>query len=319
MEWGGEWTIRARISRMKRTARLRRLAALLQIPLLLVGCVSVRTAQAPGDGELGGVSVHVFPDDDARRDGVPGPRFVVGELERRADGSWHPVFKAMGPTWTVVDLPAGKYRVRFPALLDDQGNAMATDDRGEVFRVRPGEVTEVEATLDHFPTGLVVVGVAAAVVAAVLLHDWLQDHDLPTPPLPHEVLEDAIFHLTIQVAFFDPYPYPGVVDPPPVVTSHFPEEEALVAARRVRVVFALSEPLDPAGVEADAVTVVADGTGLVPGRTSYDPTRWWVVWEAADDLPRADLFHVTLEAKAVEDMGGNELLEPATFTFRTTR
>lgn len=304
---------------MNRNPRLRRFAALLQIPLLLAGCVSVRTAQSPGDGDLGGVSVRVFPDDDARRDGVLGPRFVVGELERRADGGWHPVFKAMGPTWTVVDLPPGKYRVRFPALLDDQGNAVATDDRGEVFRVRPGEVTEVEATLDHFPTGLVVVGVAAAVVAAVLLHEWLDDHDLPTPSLPHEVLGDAIFHLTIHAVFFDPYPYPGVVDPPPVVTSHFPEEEALVAARRVRVVFALSEPLDPAGMGGDAVTVVAEDAGRVPGLTSYDPARWWVVWEADGDLPRHDLLHVTLAAESVEDLGGNELREPASFTFRTTR
>lgn len=302
---------------MSKSPRLRRLSALLPALVLVAGCVSVRTARSPGEGDRGGVSVRVFPDDDARRDGVLGPPFVVGKLERRVEGRWQPVFQTMGPTWAVVDLPPGKYRVRFPALLDEAGNTVGTDDDGRVIRVRAGEITEVEATLDHFPTGLVVAGVAAAVVAAVLLDKWLDDHDLPTPPLPHELLGDAIFHLTLEVALFDPYPHVGAPDPPPVVTSQFPEAEALVAARTLRVVFAVSEPLGR--VEPDAVTVVAETAGPVAGRTSYDPGRWWVTWVAEDDLPRDDLFHVTLAAGTVEDLGGNALLETAELTFRTTR
>jgi Bacterial Ig-like domain len=304
---------------MARTSPARRAASLLLMPLLLAGCVSVRTTRSPQVGaDDGGVAVRVFADDDARRSGVPGPPFVVGELERREGNRWRPVFRSLKPEWTVIDLPPGKYRVRFPAVLDEGGNAVRTDDDGRVVRVRKGEVTEVEATLDHFPTGLVVAGVVTAVVAAVLLHDWLDDHDLPTPPLPDPLLADVLFHLTVEVPFSAGC-CAGRPDPPPVVTSHFPEEGALVAARRVRVLFALSEPLDPDEVEGDAVTVLAEKTGLVAGGVTYDPANWWVVWQPDEDLPRDDLFHVTLGAEAVEDLGGNELPAPATFTFRTTR
>lgn len=297
----------------------RRLLAALQIALLATGCVSVRTTgtyQAQGD-DLGGVEVHVFPDDDARKAGAPGPRFVVGALERRDGGAWYPVFRSLEPAWTVVDLPPGKYRLRFSAVLDEAGNAVRIDDAGRTFRVKAGQVTEVEATLDHFPTALVVAGVVTAVVAAVLLHDWLEDHDLPVPPPPPPLLADAIFHVTVNVAAFHGWG-PAYPDRPPVVTSHFPEDGALVAARRLRVIFAASEPLDPDEVGAETVTVLGERSGLVPGQVAYDLERWWVIWEPYDDLPRDDTFHVTLDPEEVEDLGGREMPTFSSFTFRTT-
>jgi hypothetical protein len=298
---------------------LRRGSALVLIPLLLAGCVSTRTAgHRDIDGEVGGVQVTVFADDDDREAGVVGPRFVQGDLERREGGRWVPVFKALSPTWTVVDLPPGKYRVRFSARLDEQGNAVALEDEGRVFRVREGEVTEVETTIEHFPTGLVVAGIVTAVVAAVILDELLDDLDLPTPPLPSPVLADAVFHLTIDLAAFHAEA-PGRPDLGPAVTSHFPEQGALVAARTVRVVFSFSEPLNPRDVEADAITVVAEKAGLVAGAVAYDPERWWLTWDAASDLPRDDVFHVTLAADAFEDLGGNEMPAPVTFTFRTAQ
>ncbi len=103
------------------------------------------------------------------------------------------------------------------------------------------------------------------------------------------------------------------------MTSHFPGQDALVAARRPRVIFALSEPLDASELEGDAITVLGDASGLVPGLVSYDSQRWWLVWQPQADLGTYDLFHVTLSADSLEDASGNEPDQPYSFTFRTAK
>ncbi|HEX4954977.1 MAG TPA: Ig-like domain-containing protein [Thermoanaerobaculia bacterium] len=297
----------------------RRPLALLTAIVLLGGCVTTRTTSRTPSAERdkGGIQVTVYEDDDTRREGRVGPRFVAGELERRAGKGWEPVFKALSPRWTVVSLPPGKYRVRFTAQLDESGHAVRLDDPGKVVRVKKGKVTEVETVLAHVPTGLIVAGVITAVVAAVLLHEWLDDHDLPLPPLPPlDHVAEAVFQITLDATYLasEVRSAPAL---PPLMTSHFPENDALVAAKRVRVVFASSEPLNPGDVEAQGITVLAEGAGLLAGTTSYDPEHWWLVWEPAGNLPRGDLLHVTLAADAAEDLAGNELPAPISFQFRT--
>jgi hypothetical protein len=218
-----------------------------------------------------------------------------------------------------MGLPAGEYRLRFPARLDEAGHTVALDEEARRLRVRSGEVTEVDAVLEHVSRGLIAAGVITAVVAAVLLEDWLDDHDLPLPPLPPPPPEvfDAIFYVSLDIATTPsgPWTHAGPVATP-VVTSHFPPADALVAARRLRVTFALSAPI--ATLRSDGVTVLAEEAGVVPGMTSYDGERWWIVWEADGDLPRNDVLHVTLAADAVEDLRGDDLPSPTTFVFRTT-
>ena len=304
---------------MDRTRPSHRFLAIFQIALLLAGCVSMRTTghHPSASKDVGGVEVKVFADDAARKSGAVGPRFVVGELERAQGKRWEPVFKSLSPAWSVVNLPPGKYRLRVPAVLDDEGNAVTIDNEGKIFKVRQGQVTEVAVTLRHRPTGLIVVGAVAAVVAAVVLADWLGDHDLPIPTPPSFIADD-IFELTVDLAFISAHGPEFDDERPPVVTSHFPEEGALVAARRVRVIFATSEPLNPGDIDADAVTVLAEKTGLVPGHVAYDPENWWLIWEPDGDLPRSDTLHVTLKAGSVEDLGGNDLGRVESFSFQTT-
>lgn len=303
-----------------RRSLLFRLAALSQVILLLSGCLSMRTTgKAKTTGEGGGVAVKIYPDDDARKAKQLATGSIVGELQRNEKGKWVPVFRSLDPKWTVLGLPPGDYRLRFPARLDDQGNVVALDTTEKRIRIKKGEVVQVDTTIEHFPTALVAAGVVTAVVAAVLLHDWLEDHDLPLPPLPPPPPEllDAIFYVSIDVP--GPQPWPGaVVASSPVVTSHFPEEGALVASRRIRLTFALSEPIDADELEQDGVAVLGEKSGLVPGHVRYDAGHWWVIWEPDGDLPREDLFHVTLAADAVEDHQGHELAAPVSFSFRTT-
>ncbi len=291
--------------------------------LLLSSCFSVQTRRRPLDdprAATGGVALRVFADDAARRAQSPGPRGLFVELERReAQSRYAPVFRSLEPAWSVMGLPAGDYRLRFPARLDDQGNAVALDEKPRSVRVRAGEVTEVDAVLEHVNRGLIAAGVITAVVAAVLLEDWLDDHDLPLPPLPPPPPEviDAIFYVSLDIATTPPGPWtPAGPVATPVVTSHFPPADALVAARRLRVTFALSAPI--AGMRSDGITVLAEEAGVVPGTTSYDGDRWWIVWEADGDLPRNDVLHVTLAADAIEDLHGDDLPAATSFVFRTT-
>lgn len=309
---------------MPRT-RVGRLVAGFLCVLLGTSCFSVhshrRPIEEPGVA-TGGLALKVFLNDGARRAQSPGPRGLFVELERReAKDRYSPVFRSLEPSWSVMGLPEGEYRLRFPARLDEAGNAVALEEKPRRVNVRAGEVTEVEAVLEHVNYGWVAAGVVAAVVAAVLLEDWLDDHDLPVPPLPPPpppAVLDAIFYVTLELAS-GPEPWtPAGPANAPVVTSHFPPDQALVAARRVRVTFALSEPLVEQRIASDSVTVLAEEAGLVPGSASYDPERWWIIWESDEDLPRADRFHVTLAAEAVSDPHGEGMDLPYSFEFRTT-
>jgi hypothetical protein len=286
-----------------------------QLTLAISGCLSVQaTTTRPSQGPGGGVAAQVFPDDSARRAGKPGPVGIMGELDRQDGGGWNPVFRSLNPAWTVAGLPPGTYRVRFPARLDDAGNVVRLRENTTEFQVQEGKITDVSAVLDHVDTALVVGGV----VAAVLIAKYIHDHGLPPPPPPPPGLANVVFYVSVNL--IPARGWTGVADRlPPTVTSHFPASDALVAARRPRVIFAFSEPLRPQDVSPEGVSVLGESSGLVPGQVTYDGQNWWVVWEPRADLAPGDTFHVTLAQDAVEDLSGNEPKAPTTFTFKTAR
>ena len=293
--------------------------AILQLAFAATSCVSVRTMGThPASGAGGGIAVRVFPDDGDRKAGRVGPGGVLGELQAERGNQWVTVFRSLNPSWTVAGLPAGAYRIAFPARLDDAGNVVRLDVNPTAVRVEEGRVTDVQAVLDHVPVGLIIVGVVTVVVAAVLLADYLKDHDLPLPPPPPPGLAEAIFYVSLDLAM-TPSWEPAAEHMPAVVTSHFPGTGATVTARRPRVIFALSEPLRPTSLNADAITVLGEASGLVTGQVIADAEHWWVVWEPRADLPAGDTFHVTLAKDGIEDAGGNELSSAATFTFHTAK
>jgi hypothetical protein len=285
---------------------------------LLAGCATLReTGRRPAAGDLGAVRVAVFADDDARRKGRIFHGAISGVLERKERGAWRPVFRSLDPSWTVASLDPGKYRIRFDGRLDPNG---APEDLerpvARVVQVRRGEMAELELILDHVSPGMVAAGAVAVVVAAVLLHEWLDDLDLPAPPPPPPALLDAAFWVTIDLGSAD-HEWRGE-DRAPLVTSHFPLEGDVVAARRVRVVFALSEPIAGDRLSPDSVRVeTADGQALA-GRVSWDEKRWWVIWVPLADLPRSARLVASLDPATVVDPGGEPLAAEASFSFRTT-
>ena len=282
------------------------------------GCVSVKTsATRPAEGGGGGVAVEVYASDTARRAGVAGPPGLLGELERKADRGWQPVFRSLNPSWAVVGLPAGTYRVRFSARLTGAGEVERLARPAERrLTVRDGVITDVRVTLSHVPAVLVAAGVVTVVAVAVLLSKFLDDHDLPKPPLPPPELVELAFFVSLDLAQMAAWREMRDRQPP-LVTSHFPAAQAVVAARRPRVIFAFSEPLAPRSLRGDAVTVLGEVSGLVDGVVSCDADHWWVTWTPARDLARGDVFHVTLAAEAVRDEAGNAASSLTSFSFRT--
>ena len=69
-------------------------------------------------------------------------------------------------------------------MLDPSGNVKSLSSKPLEIKIRKGEMAQVEAVLEHVPRLAIAAGVVTVAVAAVLLHDWLKDHDLPVPPLP---------------------------------------------------------------------------------------------------------------------------------------
>lgn len=265
--------------------------------------------------------MHVFPDDAARRAQRPGPAGLMSELQRSELGGWETIFRSLDPTWTVMGLIPGTYRLVFPARLDREGNVVKLDEKPHTLRVKAGQVLETETVLRHVSGALVAAGVITTVAVAVLLHDWLKDHDPPLPPpppLPPQVVAQ-IFYVGVDIALSAPWhqvPVNGVAGVP-VITSHFPEDGALVATPRIRLAFALATPLVGGELKASGVTVLGEKSGLIPGVTSYDGQHGWIVWSPSIDLSRGDTFHVTLAKDAVETASGDELPQATSFTFRT--
>ncbi len=293
--------------------------------LLLTSCLSVQTRHRPATGipdGSGGIALQVFADDDAQKAGTPGPRGLFIELERKEGLRFTPVFRSLEPAWSVMGLPPGDYRLRFPARLDEAGNAVKLDEKPRPVKVQAGQVTEVDTVLEHVDKGLIVAGVIAAVALAI----FLDVHNLPVPPLPPipppPGVLDAIFWISLDAGTTPVYGPPGGWVPAgpgrtPVVTSHFPPDGASVTADRVRITFALSGQLDAHTLKSNGITVLGETSGLLSGNTTYDGDRWWLVWEGDGDLARDDTFHVTLSEEAIADLHGNELGAPVSFSFST--
>lgn len=296
---------------------IRRSTAALLATVLLSSCATMReSGRTPIEGDRGGVRVAVYADDDARAAGRLIGEPISGVLERREAGGWKPVFRSLDSSWAVVGLEPGHYRVRFDLTLDESGQPedLERPVREEV-DVRSGEIVEVELLLDHVSPAMVAAGAAAVVVAAVLLHEWLGDLDLPEPPLPPSWALEAAFWVTLDLAS-----EPAVWVPrqrAPQITSHFPRAEEVVGPGTVRVVFALSEPIDAQRLTPDAIRVETEEGVEIPGRASWDPGRWWLVWEPDEELPAGTRLHATLLTDVVADTTGLELAGPTGFEFET--
>ncbi len=292
-----------------RPARVRRVALVLLValaPLALDGCVSIGVSRAdlpkppePSAPPTGAVTVAVYEkaaDRDADRHvsfPVLAELLSVGKTETL-------VARSMAPTWTVPELPPGRYRLRVTKRIDDAGNVVALDNPGDKsFDVAAGERTVVSVVLKKVPVFWIVVAVLTIVAVIVLVIIGIDKGSLPKPPpLP------PIPPVAIVIPLGPSGEQGGEAVPPPAAVDVFPAPGSVVAAKRVTVSFLLSTPLATGGIGDGAVLAVGTSSGDIRGAAAYDPEQQLLHFVPTADFVPGEEVTVTLDLSKLRSEGG---------------
>ena len=279
-----------------RAPLLRRVALVLLValaPLALDGCVSIGVSRAdlsappePSAPPSGAVTVAVYEkaaDRDADRH-VAFP--VLAELLKKEGKGEALVARSMAPTWTVKDLPPGRYRLRVTKRIDAQGNVVALDNPGDAaFEVAAGERTVVSVVLKKVPVFWIVVATLTIIALVVLAIIGFHKGDLPKPP-PPPFLPPVAVAIPLGTAGGEG----GTDVPAPAAVDVFPAPGSVVG-----VTFLLSMPLATGGVDDGAVLAVGSTSGDIRGTTSYDPEEQLLTFAPASDFSPGEDITVTLD------------------------
>lgn len=305
-----------------------RLAPPLAAVLLLfsfAGCLSTNVkVRSDGTTDGAGVLVRVFSDQDAAKTGRTERSGTLVELFR-LDKKGNEVFlhRSLAGEWGVTQLAPGKYRLRVVSVLDADGHIRETrsGDRESDFTLKDGQTAELKVILKKTPTGLIVAASVTVIVLVVALAVIMGKHDidlpasplevltlLPPPPLPHVIVGPDLWFAPI-----------GGSDrrernPPPRVTSVFPEPGTVVAARRVMPTLTISQPLDETKLLPDTILMLGSKSGMVPGTISvhsgllrFGPSR---------DLLSGETVTVTVRAEGVVNPEGTGMGSDFSWSFR---
>jgi hypothetical protein len=307
-----------------RAPLLRRVALVLLValaPLALDGCVSIGVSRAdlpappePSAPPSGAVTVAVYEkvaDRDADRH-VAFP--VLSELLKREGKGEALVARSMAATWTVQDLPPGRYRLRVTKRIDDKGNVIALDNPGDAaFDVAAGERTVVSVVLKKVPVFWIVVATLTIIALVVLAIIGFHKGDLPKPP-PPPFLPPVAVVIPLGTAGGEG----GTAPPTPAAVDVFPAPGSIVAARRVSVTFLLSMPLAPEGVDDGAVLAVGSTSGDIRGTASYDPEEQLLTFAPASDFSPGEEITVTLDLSKLRGETGRTGSGRFSTTFRVS-
>ena len=293
------------------TPHLRRVALVLLValaPLALDGCVSIGVTSAdlpappePSAPPAGAVTVAIYerPADREADRHVAFP--VLSELQRVGKGETL-VARSMAATWTVKDLPPGRYRLRITKRIDDAGNVVSLQHPGDTtFEVAAGERTVVSVVLKKVPVFWIVVAAVTVVALVVLAIIGIHKGDLPKPP-PLPPLPPVALVIPLGAGGEGGPGSPAV--PSPAAVDVFPAPGSVVAARRVAVTFLLSMPLVTGGIEEGAVLAVGTSSGDIRGRASYLPDEQLLRFTPSQDFAPGEEVTVTLDLSKLRGEAG---------------
>jgi len=290
-------------------------------PFALDGCVSVglsrsvREGTGPATGEL---AVGIYQKASDRDAGRPVSFPVLVEL-LRVDGATRTVVaRSMAATWTIGELPPGRYALRAAKKVDDRGDVVPLSGPVEKeFALAAGERVEAKVVLEQVPVLLIVLAVITIVILVIVLleatksgkgkskgesHDHGHDgghghgHLPPPPPIPPSFVQVAI-EIPINLASAPPAAEPGVADV-------FPAPGSVVAARRVSVSFLMSTPIDAARIEKDAVLAVGSRSGEIQGTVEWRADERFLSFVPSQDFTGGETVTVTLDLEKVQSAGG---------------
>lgn len=302
-----------------RAVRLRPVAFVLLValaPLALDGCVSIGVSRAdlaappePSAPPHGAVTVTIFEkpaDRDANRH-VPFP--VLSELLCEGKGETL-IARSMNATWTVPDLPAGRYRLRVTKRIDENGNVVALASPGDTtFEVSAGERTVVSVVLKKVPVFWIVVAALTVVALVVLAIIGINRGDLPKPP-PLPPLPPVAIVIPLG-------PHGGEGGPSaPAAVDVFPAPGSVVAARRVAITFLVSMPIVFGGIQEGAVLAVGTSSGDILGTAAYDGQDQLVRFAPLQDFTPGEEVTVTLDLSKLRGETGRTGSGRFSTTFR---
>ncbi|HVO51997.1 MAG TPA: hypothetical protein VMV60_13465 [Thermoanaerobaculia bacterium] len=290
---------------------LRSVALLLLValaPLALDGCVSIGVSRAdleappdPSAPPRGAVTVAVFekPADREADRHVAFP--VLSELLREGKGGTL-VARSMNPTWTVPDLPPGRYRLRVTKRIDEKGNIVALDNPADTtFDVTAGERTAVSVVLRKVPVFWIVVAAITVVALIVLAIVGVNRGNLPKPP-PLPPIPPVAIVIPVGGSGEGGPGAPAI--PAPAAVDVFPAPGSVVAARRVAVTFLLSMPLAENGVGGGAILAVGTSSGELRGETSYLEEEQLLRFTPSQDFAPGEDVTVTLDLSKLRGEAG---------------
>lgn len=276
-------------------------------PFALDGCVSIGVSRAdlpappePGAPPRGAVTVAIY-ERPADREADRHAAFpALSELVRVEKSGETLVARSMNATWTVQDLPPGRYRLRVTKRIDDLGNVVALGSPGDkAFDVAAGERAVVSVVLRKVPVFWIVVLSLTVVALVVLAIIGVHKGDLPKPPpLP------PLPPVAIVIPLGPQGGEGGTATPAPAAVDVFPAPGSVVAARRVAVTFLLSMPLVTGGIEEGAVLAVGTSSGDVRGATSYLPEEQLLTFTPARDFVPGEEITITLDLSRLRGQTG---------------
>jgi hypothetical protein len=301
-----------------RKASRRAVAALLLLAFSACSTVRVETRPATGKARI---AIAVYPSDQERKAGRPGPYGVLSELYFWEQGSWKRVKVSMLPSWGVEDPPPGKYMVKVEKRISEAGHIEdIKGKKSETFTLKGGQDARVDVLIKGKPpVGLIVVGVlvSAAIIWAIVEALSGGGSDLPLPPLdlPAPVVVDmanVFFHIALEM---DAGRSSGRGDSEsPRLIANFPLLNDPHADPATHIFLNFSQPVKN-DWDDEVLQVVGDQSGLVKGRLEFHPGGDMVEFIPNDRFQPGEHVTVTLDGVGVEDRWGNGMEGKVSFTF----
>lgn len=284
-------------------------------PFALDGCVSVGLSRSVLDGGRSGtgeIAVAVYRTTGDRDSGTPVGHPVLGELTRIEKGSRTTVARSMSSSWSLGDLPPGRYAIRTAKKIDENGDVVPLKGPVEKeFDVRVGERVEAKIVLERVPVVLIILAVITVVFLVVLAIDAVGDGRIPLPPPPP--LPPVFVGVALEIPL-GRTSGPRAVEPG--VADVFPAPGSVVAARRVAVSFFVTVPLDGRSVEDGAILAVGSRSGEIPGKIEWREEERLLRFLPSQDFRQGEDVTVTLDLGKVESAAGRSGNGRASTTFR---
>lgn len=284
-------------------------------PFALDGCVSVGLARSVRDGGATGsgeIVVTVYTTTGDRDSGIPVDHPVLAELVRLENGARTTVARSMASSWSLDDVPAGRYVLRMSKKIDSRGDVVPLKRPIEKeLDLHSGERVEARVVLEKVPVFWIVLAAITVVFLVVLAIDAVGDGRLPVPPPPP--LPPVFLGVALEIPF-GRVTGPGAVEPG--VAGVFPAPGSVVAARRVAVSFFVTVPLDGGSVDEGAILAVGSLSGEIPGSVEWREEEHLLRFAPSQDFRPGEDITVTLDLAKIKSASGRSGSGRATTTFR---